>query len=92
MKRFIKTKRLLYIAVVIGVCVFASAFVAADSGRSAEPSDSDIVYICTGSSSTRYHATSTCRGLSRCSGNIVKVTRKQAEDTYKRTPCKICKP
>lgn len=56
------------------------------------PEPTDIVYICTGSSSTRYHRTENCRGLNSCKGKIVKVTRSDAENKYNRTPCKICKP
>ncbi len=48
------------------------------------------VYVCTGGSSKRYHKTSQCRGLENCSKNIKKVTLSYAEETMKRTPCKIC--
>lgn len=47
------------------------------------------VYICTGSSSKRYHATKQCRGLNSCSGTIKLVTVKEAIDMG-RTACKIC--
>lgn len=47
------------------------------------------VYICTGRSSTRYHATKKCRGLCNCGGTIREVTIEQAE-RMGRTPCKIC--
>ena len=47
------------------------------------------VYICTGSSSTRYHARSNCRGLGGCKATISKVTLQDAEKKG-RTPCKIC--
>lgn len=50
------------------------------------------VYICTGGSSTKYHKTSTCRGLGNCKGRVIKVTKDEAESEYHRTPCKICKP
>lgn len=50
---------------------------------------SGIVYICTGSSSKRYHCDRDCKGLSRCSGEIEEVTEEEAEDMG-RTPCKIC--
>lgn len=45
------------------------------------------VYICTGKSAKRYHRTSNCRGLNRCSGKIVS---KSAAEKGNRTPCKIC--
>lgn len=47
------------------------------------------VYICTGNSSKRYHKTSRCKGLRRCSGEIRKVTVDEAK-SLGRTPCKIC--
>lgn len=50
---------------------------------------SDNVYICTGSSSKRYHCDPDCKGLSRCSGEIEEVSEEEAEDMG-RTPCKIC--
>lgn len=48
------------------------------------------VYVCTGGSSKRYHKTSSCKGLDNCKGTIKKVSLSYAEDTMKRTPCKIC--
>ncbi len=56
------------------------------------PEPTDVVYICTGTSATRYHRTENCRGLNSCKGKIIKVTRYDAENKYNRTPCKICKP
>lgn len=50
---------------------------------------SDNVYICTGSSSKRYHCDRDCRGLSSCSGEIEEISEEEAEDMG-RTPCKIC--
>lgn len=49
------------------------------------------VYICTGSSSKRYHSRKNCRGLSNCGGTIKELTVEQAENQG-RTPCKICCP
>lgn len=47
------------------------------------------VYICTGPKATKYHATQTCRGLSRCSGNIKQLSVSSAK-AKGFTPCKIC--
>jgi len=44
------------------------------------------VYVCTGPSSKKYHFTKSCRGLSRCSKDIVKVTLGKAKE-MKRTLC-----
>lgn len=48
------------------------------------------VYVCTGGSSKRYHKSERCKGLDNCKATIKKVTLSYAEDTMKRTPCKIC--
>lgn len=48
------------------------------------------VYICTGGSSKRYHKHNYCKGLDNCKGTVKKVSLSYAEDTLKRTPCKIC--
>lgn len=44
--------------------------------------DTTYVYICTGSSSTKYHKTASCRGLNNCKGKIIKVSRTVAEEEY----------
>lgn len=52
--------------------------------------DKDVVesdvYVCMGPSSKKYHYTKSCRGLSRCSKDIVKVTLSKAKE-MKRTLC-----
>lgn len=70
------------------LCSFASA--PATTETSAQ--EATYVYICTGGSSTKYHKTSTCRGLNSCKGKIIRITKSDAENKYYRTPCKICKP
>jgi len=52
-------------------------------------SDNPPVYICTGGSSVCYHKTSDCRGLSRCSREIIPVSLEDAQKDGRR-PCKIC--
>jgi hypothetical protein len=47
------------------------------------------VYICTGATAKRFHKSEKCRGLSRCSGEIIKVSKEEAIKRGK-TPCKIC--
>ncbi len=46
------------------------------------------VFVCKGSNSKRYHASSKCRGLNNCSTDIYKVSVKEAKELG-RTPCKI---
>ncbi len=52
-------------------------------------SQETYVYICTGPNSKCYNRTSTCRGLGRCSGDIVKISKSSAIDKGRRA-CKIC--
>lgn len=47
------------------------------------------VYVCTGPKSKRYHATSSCKGLNRCSRDIVSMPQSEAAQKGF-TPCKIC--
>lgn len=49
----------------------------------------EFVFICTGSSAKTYHRIEDCRGLSRCSGDIEKVSLDEAEDMERRA-CRIC--
>ena len=49
----------------------------------------EVVYVCTGGSSQRYHASDECRGLCRCKSLIEEISKEEAEQMG-RTPCKIC--
>lgn len=49
----------------------------------------DVVYVCMGGSSQRYHATDECRGLCRCKSEIKAISIEKAE-RMGRTPCQIC--
>lgn len=86
------------------VLLFAIILMASCSSSSKKPDDvepekkesvvksdaySENVFICTGSSSKRYHCDRDCKGLSRCSGEIEEISEDEAEDMG-RTPCKIC--
>lgn len=62
----------------------------APAPKSANTAAETYVYVCTGGSSKRYHKSTSCKGLDNCQANIKKVTLSYAEDTLKRTPCKIC--
>ena len=48
------------------------------------------VFICKGGSAYAYHKTEDCRWLQQCNHKIEKVTVKDAENVYKRRPCKPC--
>lgn len=47
------------------------------------------VYICTGPYATKYHSTPECKGLNRCSGDVVKMSMDKAKESGY-TACKIC--
>ena len=47
-------------------------------------SDASDVYICVSKTATKYHLSDTCKGLSRCTHKLSKVTLKEAKaDGYK---------
>ena len=51
---------------------------------------SDVtVYVCTGPMSKKYHATKDCRGLNKCSEDIIAVSLEKAKNMG-RGPCGIC--
>lgn len=49
----------------------------------------DIVYVCTGGYSKKYHNTPDCRYLDNCKGEVREVDQQFAEEKG-RTPCKAC--
>lgn len=49
----------------------------------------NCVYVCTGNNAKRYHSIEDCKGLSKCSGEIIEMTIDEAEEEGK-TPCKLC--
>lgn len=49
---------------------------------------SETVYICTGPKAKKYHKTSHCKGLNRCSGTIKSISIAEARKHY--SPCNIC--
>ena len=51
--------------------------------------DVNYVYVCTGAYSKRYHSASNCRWLGSCKGEIVKMSKEEAEQKGL-TPCKSC--
>ncbi len=48
----------------------------------------ETVYICTGPKAVVYHKTKDCRGLSKCSDDVVSVSLEKISKTSR--PCKIC--
>lgn len=50
----------------------------------------DSVYICNSSGAYAYHIRINCSGLQRCTHGIIKVSKKDAINIYRRSACKIC--
>ncbi|HEY0031326.1 MAG TPA: hypothetical protein VGC65_11245 [Bacteroidia bacterium] len=48
------------------------------------------VFICDSSASKAYHSSKTCRGIQKCTHEILEVTLKDAKGTYGRVACKVC--
>ena len=59
------------------------------TGRFIVEAKSQTVYYCTGPNAKKYHSTSRCRGLRKCSCRIVKCSKSEAQNKGFR-PCKIC--
>ena len=68
---------------------FASGNIRPTTKEHATLTKQDIVYICMGSSSYRYHARKKCRGLKNCGGSVKKINLQEAKNIG-RTPCRIC--
>lgn len=87
-----KNKILTIAAIVLVTLAFTSCDstpTASVAGLSDTETSIDNVYICTGSSSKKYHKTAKCRGLDACKKTIKKISISEAEEKG-RTPCKKC--
>lgn len=54
-----------------------------------EDTDENMVYICNGPHSRRYHCDECCDGLSKCSSEVECISLNEAEGMG-RTPCSRC--
>lgn len=81
-------RKLLFVMCILTLVAGCGGSKDKERDKTAEKSEK-MVYICTGGSSERYHASDDCRGLCRCKGDIKGVTMAEAQDMG-RTPCKIC--
>lgn len=48
------------------------------------------VYVCDSKTSVAYHASKDCRGLNKCTHEIIYITKKDAMENYGKRACKIC--
>lgn len=81
------------ILLILTLLISASALTAIEAKKTTnaeyKANTNEVVYVCTGKSSKRYHKNSDCRGLAKCSGTIESVSVSTAKNSGK-TPCKIC--
>ena len=59
------------------------------SRQTKHPVNEAGVFVCAGRTAKRYHSVDDCKGLSRCSGEILEMTLEEAEEMGK-TPCRMC--
>jgi len=50
----------------------------------------ESVYICKSSTAYAFHASLDCRGLNKCTHDVIKVSREKALSDYGRKPCGYC--
>ena len=48
------------------------------------------VYLCDSKTAKAYHSSQNCRVLDECTHEVVEVTKKQAEEDYRRVKCQVC--
>lgn len=56
----------------------------------AAPKSTGSVWICNGKTSKKYHSDQDCKGLRNCTHELIEVSAQEAEDDYRRRPCKLC--
>ncbi len=79
-------KLIISILAISSICFLASPV----QSNASDIQSPEMVYICTGSSSARYHRKADCWGLQSCKGSIKRLPKDEAEKKYHRTPCKVC--
>ncbi len=76
---------------VLITCIFLCSIVTFSCQSDNHITEPAIVYICTGPRSVCYHKYSTCRGLSRCSTEILSVSIQEAtNEKNHRRECHVC--
>ncbi len=72
------------------ISLLSFSFISFDKALDTTASPQQLVWICTGKYSKRYHATENgCKGMRACKGEKLQVTLEQAEANGK-TPCGFC--
>jgi hypothetical protein len=85
-------KKLLLLLVIFAIAIISSGAPppAAEKDHARTFKKETYVFICNSNGAYAYHSTKSCRGLNRCTHEILKVTLSEAVNTYRRKPCKIC--
>ncbi|MGV8018931.1 MAG: hypothetical protein AB2L26_12245 [Ignavibacteria bacterium] len=66
-----------------------AVFTACSKNESANPEDSQYVYVCTSNSAKTYHTDRNCSRLKNCGQEVLEVTRKKAREN-ERIICSDC--
>ena len=74
-----------FVAILFFVCSCSSCSNPPSYGENEE-----MVYICVSNTAYAYHKNESCQGLQRCTHEIKEVSRKEAEEKYRRKPCRWC--
>lgn len=69
-----------------GLILILGSWLSVTSCATTDAAQEESVYICTGPKAKVYHSTPDCKGLSRCSDTIKKVSK----SSTKRKGCRIC--
>lgn len=70
----------------LGLILILGSWVSVTGCATTDAAQDKAVYICTGPKAKVYHSTPDCKGLSRCSDTIKKVSK----SSTKRKGCRIC--
>jgi hypothetical protein len=80
-------------ALILSLFIAISAYLPAQSATQAknDGKQTEYVYICLGPKAYAYHSDYNCRGLQRCTHQIIRTTKDSAINYYNRSkPCSYC--
>jgi len=84
-------KRILTLLALFSLIIVTTAFSPEVKGvHHSTVKKTTYVYVCNSYTAYAYHSSQSCRGLNRCTHEIVQVSLSDAMNKYKRTACKIC--
>jgi hypothetical protein len=81
---------LLFLTFTLSIIFVNSACSGNENSAAFSNRDTASVYICNSSTAYAYHSTDHCRGLNKCSHEVLKISLSDAIKKYHRQACKIC--